>query len=213
MGNEKRLSTTAIAKQVSMSTKEMFSLLAGYAWIEKKDDSWELTELGKEIGGEYVTHPKYGKYIAWPDSIVSQMGFDGDGEQEGEAGDVLSATALGRKLGMSAQRVNHIFSEIGWIEKALKGWRLTEQGVNVGGIQKEHPKSGVPYVNWPESIVENKSFSILIRELEEGSTSEEDAHTGNEEGRGFNSLMQRVVQFRTLPDSAFCIQGIFLDGY
>jgi hypothetical protein len=31
--------------------------------------------------------------------------------------------------------------------------------------------------------------------------------------RGFNSLMQRVVQFRTLPDSAFCIQGIFLDGY
>lgn len=192
MGNEKKISTSAFARKTSLSTKEVFSLLAGYSWIEKQDEGWQLTDLGKEMGGEYVSHPKYGKYIAWPESIVDKLGFNEEENEQSDqgvqAGRILSATVIGEKLNISAQRTNHIFSEMGWIEKGLKGWKLTEQGTKAGGIQKEHPKTGIPYVLWPESILENKSFSSLVRELEEGSKGEPDIvdnSAGNSTESGF----------------------------
>lgn len=177
MSKEKRISTTAMSRQIGLSTKDLFSLMESKGWIERDDGEWTLTDHGKEVGGDYVNHPKYGKYIAWPERVAEEIGLEnGSGNETTDKG-VLSATALGKTLDMSAQRVNHLFAELGWIEKALKGWRLTEQGKKVGGIQKEHSRSGVPYVNWPESIVDNKSFSALIRELEEGSKGEDDAES------------------------------------
>ena len=170
MTSEKRISTTAIAKKANLSTKEVFALLSGYTWIEKGNEGWVLTDLGREIGGEYVTHPKYGTYIAWPESVVAQLGYAAEDEPAVSADKLLSATMLGSRLNISAQRVNRIVSELGWIEKGLKGWNVTQQGRTVGGIQKEHPKTGIPYVNWPDSILENPSFSTLVRELEEGSS-------------------------------------------
>lgn len=165
-----KLSTTAVAKKMNLSIKEVFALLSGYTWIEKSDDGWTLTELGKEIGGDYVTHPKYGTYIAWPDDIVNQLGYAEESEVPDDAEKLLSATAIGEQLNISAQRVNRIISELGWIEKGLKGWKLTPQGKKAGGVQKEHPKTGIPYVNWPTSAISNPNFSALVRELEEGST-------------------------------------------
>lgn len=164
-----KLSTTAIAKKMNLSTKEVFALLSGYTWIEKSGEGWTLTELGKEIGGDYVTHPKYGTYIAWPDDIINQLGYAEESEAPDDAEKLLSATAIGEQLNISAQRVNRIISELGWIEKGLKGWKVTPQGIKAGGVQKEHPKTGIPYVNWPESVISNPSFITLIRELEEGS--------------------------------------------
>jgi len=77
----------------------------------------------------------------------------------------LTARALGGKYGLSANKINSIFSELGWIIKYLKGWKITEQGIKQGGLQDEDSKSGVPFVRWPETIVSKKPFLDSIQEM------------------------------------------------
>lgn len=169
MSDEKMISVTEISRRTGVSTKDLFGLLSGYSWIERKGNEWKLTELGKEIGGVYKTSSKRENYIAWPESVVSSLGMEEENKQA-QGAKLLSATAIGERFDISAQRMNQILSELGWIEKGLKGWVLTEQGRKLGGVAKEHPKTGIPYVNWPESLLENKNFLDNIRELHEGAT-------------------------------------------
>ncbi len=56
-------------------------------------------------------------------------------------------------------------SEIGFIQKYLKGWTITELGKQNGGIQKESKQTGIPFVEWNESIFENRTFINIMREL------------------------------------------------
>jgi hypothetical protein len=42
--------------------------------------------------------------------------------------------------------MNYVLSELGWIQKSLKGWKVTPQGAAVGGVQREDTRSGIPYV-------------------------------------------------------------------
>lgn len=174
MSDEKMVSASEIARRTGIGYKELISLLSGYSWIERIDDDWRLTDLGKEIGGVYKTSSKRENYIAWPESIVSSLGLEDESATGNNEEALLSATGLGARLHITAQRMNKILSELGWIEKGLKGWLLTKQGIKVGGVQKEHPKTGIPYVNWPDSVLENPNFSTLVRELEEGSSNRVD---------------------------------------
>ncbi|RYZ82577.1 MAG: 4-alpha-glucanotransferase, partial [Moraxellaceae bacterium] len=67
--SEKHISTTALARQLHKESKELFVLLAQGGWMVKVDNHWQLTEKGKFEGGIYINHPKYGEYIAWPESV------------------------------------------------------------------------------------------------------------------------------------------------
>lgn len=80
---------------------------------------------------------------------------------ERKGNNFLTATKIAEKFGISNQRVNNIFSELGWIEQAIKGWRITTLGENKGGFQKEH-QSGGTYVMWPESILHDAVFLKAI---------------------------------------------------
>jgi hypothetical protein len=51
------------------------------------------------------------------------------------------------------------------VNKGLKGWLVTEQGKKQGGIQAEDRKSGIPYVRWPDSIIEAKSLIETIGQV------------------------------------------------
>jgi len=59
-----------------------------------------------------------------------------------------------------------ILSEIGLIEKYLKGWTITVLGTKNGGIQKENSKNGIPYVEWDESIFKSSAFSNILKEVQ-----------------------------------------------
>lgn len=78
---------------------------------------------------------------------------------------LLSATGLGEKLELASQKVNLIFSELGWISREKKGWVTTTQGTALGGIQREHNQTGVPYVVWPEAILEHKALLKTIQSI------------------------------------------------
>lgn len=63
------MSTTQLARQRGINGAKLFTLLADYGLIIRKNDSWELTEQGKAVGGELHYNPRYGEYIRWPDDL------------------------------------------------------------------------------------------------------------------------------------------------
>jgi len=72
---------------------------------------------------------------------------------------------IGKRFEISANRTNSLLSELGWIERAIKGWQITKAGVALGGIQAKDRVSGIPYVRWPEAILDNKVLIANIHEF------------------------------------------------
>ncbi len=139
----KNISAAKLGKQLNISTAQLFGLLQEKNLIERKDESWSLTQAGETAGGEYKKHPQHGAYIAWPESF---------GNEYGKAESNMSATGLGEHFELPARRINRILSELGWVKPHLKGWLVTSHGQRVGGAQRENSKSGVPYVTWQDSL-------------------------------------------------------------
>ena len=44
----------------------------------------------------------------------------------------LNASELGKHFNVSSQRMNLTLAELGWIERAVKGWSPTQQGIDLG---------------------------------------------------------------------------------
>lgn len=78
---------------------------------------------------------------------------------------LLSSTKIGEQLGLSSRKVNLVLSELGWIERYVKGWVPTAQGLARGAVGREARQTGVPYVVWPRSIVENRILVDSLKEL------------------------------------------------
>ena len=165
----KQISTTALAKKHKIAAKEMFAQLLQRGLIEKKDKLWCLTDQGVKIGGKFVTSKQYGKYITWPESFT----LEDVGKET-----LITATAIGKTFKLSANKINYLFSELGWAQKGLKGWRITIQGKRQGGLQDEDKKSGIPYIRWPESIIKSKIFINSVKDI--GGTIEGDAPVNEE---------------------------------
>lgn len=77
----------------------------------------------------------------------------------------LTATAIGKELGLRNRKVNQILEELGWIRKEDAGFFPTRQGRENGGIHREHSQSGASYVVWDQAIINNKIFLNSIREF------------------------------------------------
>lgn len=152
MSDCKRLSTTQLAKLRGMPQEQMFGQLTALGLIEKQEDKWQLTDAGVAAGGVYLTG-KYGQYVAWPEDFQLPTVA-----AKPEAAKLLTATVLGQQFELSANKMNYILSELGWIKKGLKGWLVTEQGLAMGAEQGEDSRSGIPYVRWPEKIARNRAL-------------------------------------------------------
>lgn len=155
------ISTSALANELDIKSSDLFEKLKSLGWIDKKNDKWILTNLGKEKGGQTRTNPKFGEYVVWPENISIDNG------QQKEKSKLINATAIGKHFKISSQRLNLIFSELGWIEKDIAGWQITKLGKGLGGKQFEHETSGGTYVLWPESILNNKNLVSVFKEIPE----------------------------------------------
>ncbi len=160
----KFISTTALSKKFNITAKEMFLQLSNQGLIERKCDVWSLTDEGVKRGGRFVENKKYGKYISWPEDLV----LNSTPNEK-----LISSTVIGKQYNLSANKINFLLSELGWVYKGMKGWLTTPQGNRQGGIQDEDKKSGIPYVRWPESILENKILRSSVEQLG-GKCSEEE---------------------------------------
>lgn len=151
-----KLTASRMAKQLQIPVKDVFQVLLDEGLAEKNNGNWALTPEGIKAGGEEC-RSKHGTYLIWPPEIFSR-----DDGEEGEANGkqrLLTSTALGHHFGVSATRMNRILNEMGWIDKGVKGWKITEQGKRAGGYQRQHHQSGVPFVVWPETILEHEALA------------------------------------------------------
>lgn len=149
------LSTTSLANELDIKPSDLFDKLKTLNWIERKNDKWVLTDLGKQKGGQTRTNVKFGEFIVWPENLSIDKG-----QTSNEKVKLLNSTAIGGQFNVSNQRMNLIFSELGWIEKAISGWIVTKPGKAVGGRQFEDDIKGNTYVKFPDTILQNK---ILLR--------------------------------------------------
>jgi len=170
MNDDGYISTSRLAKELHMPMGNVFDQLRKMGLIQKVGEKDELTEEGKRRGGKYMSSPQYGTWIAWPKDII-KVESNVPGEEAKKFTEVVkeayqSATALGRAFDIPSTRMNYILSELGWIQKSVKGWRVTPQGLAVGGTQREDPRSGIPFVLWPEAIVKNSTLLNTIHDIQ-----------------------------------------------
>ena len=152
------ISTSALANELEIKSNELFDKLKSFGWIERKNEKWTLTDLGKQKGGQTRSNPKFGEFIVWPENISIDNG------QQKSNSKLLNATAIGKHFDISSQRFNLLLNELGWIEKTVAGWRITSLGKTLGGKQFEHETSGGTYVLWPEVVLKNKDILELFEE-------------------------------------------------
>lgn len=153
-------SISKIAKNNNLDTKEMFDVFASNGLITRQANSWVLTSKGTKMGGRTLHSAKYGEYPAFPPAIIDTL-IDRPIEAK-----LVSATKIGEVLNISSQNINAVMSELGWIKKGeVKGWTTTTYGAQLGAVSKIHDKSGVPFVLWPESILENPSFKDSVKQF------------------------------------------------
>jgi hypothetical protein len=125
-------------------------------------ERWALTAKGKLAGGRIKTSVKLGDYIEWPENFdLTQLPAH---QSPDIAVELVSSTKIGKEFGISATKLNYLFSELGWVNKSLKGWVVTEQGLKKGALQSEDSRSGVPYVRWPETITQS---SLLLNSIDD----------------------------------------------
>jgi len=160
MSQIKKISTTALSKKLELSKHELDEILLRIKYICKTDDGIDLTELGKSNGGNVQEHKTYGKYIVWPENIEIPK------ELINLSQTYFTSTKIASKYKLSAQKINMLLSEIGFIEKHIKGWNITALGIKNGGLQKENTKNGIPYVEWNESLYASKAFISVLDEVQ-----------------------------------------------
>ncbi|MGZ8907349.1 MAG: glycerol kinase [Methylobacter sp.] len=160
MTETNRLSTTQLAKQRGMAPNELFVQLNELGLLRKENDQWILTEAGERLGGVHL-NGKYGQYAAWPEDVDFSTPISA--EPKLNASDkLITATMIGKHFDLSPNKMNYILSELGWIKKGLKGWLITDQGAKLGAQQGEDSRSGIPYVRWPEKILNVKALKDSI---------------------------------------------------
>ena len=152
------ISTSSLANELEIKSSDLFDKLKTLGWVERKNDKWSLTDLGKQKGGQTRNNPKFGEYIVWPENISLAHG------QQKENPKLLNATAIGKHFNISSQRLNLLLNELGWIEKTVAGWGLTKYGKTLSGKQFEHETSGGSYVLWPEYVLQNKDLLEQFQE-------------------------------------------------
>jgi ribosomal protein S19E (S16A) len=151
----KTLSTSALAKERNIESKDLFKILSNKGWIYKNDDKWNLTNEGKSAGGEIKNSQQYGDYIVWPENINWEEKKSAD--QSGKL-KYYNATHLGEHFEVSNRKINLILNELGWVQKTIAGWGITKIGKSLGGLELTHETSGQKYVKWPEAVLNNSDL-------------------------------------------------------
>ncbi|SEQ11804.1 hypothetical protein SAMN03080615_00504 [Amphritea atlantica] len=154
-----KVSTSALAKMLGKSSRQLFTELEALGWIKREEQRWSLTAKGEFEQGSYRESERYGRYIVWPDSVTEHRALVNPEDR------LTGARGLGLKSGLAASRINQLLADLGWVRPWLKGWQLTDTGEAQGGVQKEDIHTSIPYVVWPKTLPDNTVFKRALREF------------------------------------------------
>ncbi len=160
------LSRSALAEKLGVTLKELTQLLIESGWLvhnekAEKGKEWTLTAKGEFEGGIFRESKKFGQYIVWPESVLSHPAITGLTES------LISATQIAKHFStssqvVSAKLVNKLLADLGWLSAFAKGWQVTEQGSQQGGVQDTYQETGVPYVMWSRALLDSP---ILVKHI------------------------------------------------
>ncbi|WP_261844442.1 hypothetical protein [Aliamphritea ceti] len=162
------VSTSALARALDKTSKQMFAELAALGWIRREDDQWQLTKKGEFEKGRYHNSDKFGTYIVWPDSVLEHPAL-----VKFEAR-LLSHNDLADHFSYDATMMLRLFAELAWIKPHLHGWQVTAAGKLQGGSQHEDKDSGVPQVLWQKTLQTNSVLEQRLRVALGGDTTTDD---------------------------------------
>ncbi len=189
---EKTYSRSALADALDLSLKEVTEVMLNAGWIIQHDDTWQLTAKGEFEGGYVKESKKYGNYLVWPEAVLSHPVFNI------ERDDTLSASDIGKAVGLPPRLVNLLLQHCHWLKRVHKGWQLTEEGLAIGGVQHENEKTGVPWASWPKSLLAEDYFQQACVNLT------------NEEARDFLTSINGIAVSR--PQTAAFLSWCYLSG-
>ena len=157
-GEDKRLSTTALARQLKIPTQQLFATLRDYGWIKRAGDAWVLTPKGEFEGGSFQQSSRFGRYIVWPERLQHHPLLAAI-----ESNQRITAASMCRYYPrLHPRQINRALAELGLQHHSILGWELTALGKSLGGLQEESENSGAFYVTWPHEIIDNP---VIHREL------------------------------------------------
>ena len=183
-------SRSALATKLAVTLKELTHALIEAGWLEDKGDTkqkeWYLTNKGKFEGGVYRESKKFGKYIVWPQSILSHNVIKSLQKT------TINVSKISASFDIPPTILNKLLSDLGWIVPSDKGWNITEQGTKNGAIQQASDETGIPYVVWSRKILDSNVLQ---------------AHIGSYRGdKGF--ILQRQVSGKIFFRS---LSGLWVD--
>ncbi len=180
-----KLSTSALAKKRDIDAQQLFKDLSKAGYLSRHEGQWLLTDLGAKFGGEYVDHPKYGKFVVWPENLLIDL--------SATAGNTLSATQVGEYFKLNPKKINQLLSELGWIAKQEQEWIVTPSGIRVGAKQRQDKQSQNKFVVWHDSIRHNPHLRQSVIEF-----LGQDAHS-HATDKSYSSFRQKFeAKHRTL---------------
>lgn len=65
-----KLTTSKLAQKLGLKTNELTQALISAKYLEIKDGKNYITQLGKNIGGEFRMSSKHGPYFLWPENLT-----------------------------------------------------------------------------------------------------------------------------------------------
>ena len=158
MAEDNRLSTSALAKKLSIPSQQLFVTLRDYGWIERQGEHWGLTPKGEFEGGTYQNSRRFGRYIVWPDTIEAHPLIVAI-----ESSQRITAAGMYRYYPrIHPRQINRALAELGLQHHSIIGWELSALGRTLGGQQAESENTGAFYVTWPHEIVDHP---VVHREL------------------------------------------------
>lgn len=151
------ISTSALAKELGIPSRELFLLLKNLGWMKRHGDTWVLTAKGEFEGGSYANSEKYGRYVVWSQDVLEHRSI-----KNLPSDMVISASSLGKQFSVSGRYVNHVLAELGWLTPGIKGWRITPAGEALNGEQVEDEETSIPYVKWPLKVIEEPALCCAL---------------------------------------------------
>ena len=76
--------------------------------------------------------------------------------------DILNPYNVAEHFKIKALELNIILNELGWVERAGKGWKPTALGVSMKALYKGMSPGDKSYVNWPKSILQNHMLQKAV---------------------------------------------------
>jgi len=69
------INATKIADKFDISNQRVNNILSELGWIDQAIKGWNITTLGKKVGGVQKEHQSGGTYVLWPETILNNSMF------------------------------------------------------------------------------------------------------------------------------------------